>query len=80
MLTCKEIIDFLLDYVDGELSENKHAEFEKHLNVCPDCVAYIKSYNSTIELVKLINDSEGNKIPEKIPHGLVDAILTAKRK
>ena len=38
-ITCQEIIDFIAGYRDNQLTTNQRAEFERHLSVCPSCVA-----------------------------------------
>jgi anti-sigma factor RsiW len=50
--TCREVIDFLLDYLEGELDADRRRAFERHLAECPSCVAYLDSYRATIELAR----------------------------
>ena len=52
MLTCRELIDFLADYLDGGLAPEVRAGLEIHLSVCPGCVDYLESYRKTIRLAK----------------------------
>ena len=52
MLTCKELIlDFLADYLDATLSPDIAADLERHLAICEPCVAYLRTYRKTRELV-----------------------------
>lgn len=51
-VTCRDATDLLLDFITGELSAETNTEFEKHLEVCPDCVAFLNTYKKTIELTK----------------------------
>jgi anti-sigma factor RsiW len=52
-LTCREIIlEHLDDYLDGILSPEVVEEFERHLSVCPPCVAYLNTYRRTRELTR----------------------------
>ena len=52
MALCKAFIeDQLADYVDGILSPELVAEIEAHLKICPPCVAYLRTYEKTRELV-----------------------------
>lgn len=48
--TCKEIIDLLNLYVDGELEERARAAFDKHFALCPPCVDFLANYTKAIEL------------------------------
>lgn len=51
-LTCKDVIlDFLADYLDGILSPDVVADLERHLENCPQCVAYLNTYRKTRELI-----------------------------
>jgi anti-sigma factor RsiW len=50
--TCRDATDLLLDFVSGELDFKTNIEFERHLEVCPDCVAFLNTYKKTIELTK----------------------------
>jgi anti-sigma factor RsiW len=79
-LTCKELISFLSAYLDGELPAEKQQLFDRHLSVCPDCVAYMESYKHTISLLKEQGIQADSPIPEDIPQSLLDAILAARSK
>ena len=38
--------------MSGELDPETTLEFEKHLEVCPDCVAFLNTYKKTVELTR----------------------------
>src|SRR4029077_13866711 len=40
-MTCRELDDFLGDYVAGELDAQVRAVFDAHLAACPECVTYL---------------------------------------
>lgn len=50
--TCKDATSLLLEFMSGELSPETKTEFEKHLEVCPDCVAFLNTYRKTVELTR----------------------------
>ena len=52
MITCKELCEFLIDFVSGELPPEHRAKIEQHLGKCPPCVAYFESYQLTIKLTR----------------------------
>jgi anti-sigma factor RsiW len=79
-VTCKELIEFLSEYLDGGLPSDVAAAFEKHLAICPDCVAYIASYHQTIDLAKKAIVGPDSPVPDDVPEDLVEAILAAKPK
>ena len=50
MLTCKDLIGLLLDYVEGTLGADVVEQFERHLQACAPCRAYLNTYQRTREL------------------------------
>ena len=80
-LSCKEMIDFLADYLDGELPTAQRTEFDRHLAVCPSCVNYLETYKATIlmERAACCDRPDGPPPPEG-PEMLIQAILAARKK
>jgi anti-sigma factor RsiW len=74
-ITCRELIDFIASYRDNELSPDQRVEFERHLSVCPSCIAYLKTYEQTIALTRATGH---DPVPEEVPESLVQAILNAR--
>ena len=37
-MTCREFLDFLLDYMANDLDNSQKEKFEQHIAVCPDCL------------------------------------------
>jgi anti-sigma factor RsiW len=52
MINCRELAEFLIDFVSDELPAEHRAHIEQHLKLCPPCVAYLESYRMTIRLTK----------------------------
>lgn len=79
-MTCRELIEFLMDYTSGMLPAEQRAEFERHLSLCPPCVAYLKTYEQTVRLSRdamhVCDDGPAHPAPEE----LVRAVMAAKRK
>jgi anti-sigma factor RsiW len=81
MITCRELVDFLMSYLDGELPEAKRADFEAHLADCPDCERYLSSYRDTVRLGKAaFRDLDDEALVEGMPERLVQAILATVKK
>lgn len=78
MITCRELIDFLMAYCDGELPADQRAIFEEHLACCPPCVAYLKTYQQAVCLGKAAC-AEEDRGAKEVPEELVKAILAARR-
>ena len=75
MMTCREILDFLMDYLDGGLSPAQRAVFEEHLAICISCVAYLHNYQQTVKVGKSLAAADQADVPED----LVEAILAARK-
>jgi anti-sigma factor RsiW len=78
-VTCKELIAFIADYLEGALPEAEREVFERHLDECPYCVDYLSSYRSTIELAAALGEDPSVSVPET-PEELIRAILEARKK
>ncbi len=79
-MTCRELTEFLIDYVDGSLAPAERAAFDAHLGECPDCVTYLRNYEETIRLGKDLCKDEHDAIAEDVPEELVQAIVAARRR
>ena len=42
-MKCRELAEFLIDYVSGELPDETRVHFELHLTRCRNCHAYLIS-------------------------------------
>jgi anti-sigma factor RsiW len=78
-MTCRDFIEFLMDYVAGELSAEERALFDAHLAICPPCVAYLKTYRATIQMGQAALAASEGPVPADVPEELVQAILAARR-
>jgi len=82
LITCKEMNDFLIDYIDGALPDAQKNEFHRHLAHCPSCVHYVETYKTTIAAGKaaFCDPNAPDKLPEAAPEALISAILAARKK
>ena len=81
-LTCRECIEFLMDYLDDALSTEARLTFERHLAACANCVRYLESYKTTTKVCKKAFDEragEGDGLAA-VPEELIQAILAARPK
>ena len=78
-MTCREFVDFLMDYLDQALPTAQREIFDVHLEACPGCVTYLDTYRETLRLEKtLCGDDPDAPVPEDVPEPLVAAILAAR--
>ena len=55
---CTQLVGLLADFVEHHLPADVHHELERHLARCPRCVAQLKSYQSTVSLLRSIRDED----------------------
>lgn len=77
-LTCRELIDFLDDYVADALPDPQRALFDDHLGRCAACVRYLHGYEGTLRAVAIAHAADSAP-PADVPAELVSAILAARR-
>jgi anti-sigma factor RsiW len=78
-LTCRELVDFLAEYLDGTLAPDVRQAFAAHVADCAACAAYLRGYADTIRLVKRAYSEPDHPVPRDVPEDLVRAILAARR-
>ena len=76
-LTCKEFIGALVDYLARELPASERDKMNLHLEICPDCVRYLESYDVTIKLGKKAMADDGEAA---LPDDFVNVVISATRK
>jgi anti-sigma factor RsiW len=54
MMTCRELMELLVDFVSGELTEDQVQQIQAHLDDCPPCVTIIETYRLTIWVARLL--------------------------
>jgi anti-sigma factor RsiW len=77
-LTCRDAIEFLQRYLDGELTPEEKAAFDEHMAACPACVDYLKTYEETIRLSRAALRCDP-VVREEMLEDLVKAIIAAAR-
>lgn len=78
-MTCKDVIEFLDDYVAARLSADERARFDEHLALCPPCRDYLKTYQDAIALGRAVLTGEEDATAA-LPDDLVRAILAARKR
>lgn len=79
-MTCRELADFIADYLSGDLPVGVRTRFELHLRVCRNCRTYLSGYKATLELGRRAFADEDAELPADVPDDLVKAILAARSK
>ena len=76
-MTCREFIEFLMEYLLGEVDREK---FDAHLAVCPSCVNYLKTYQEAVKAGKTAFSDPDEQLPDEPPEDLIKAILASRDK
>lgn len=58
MTACSKVVDLLVDYLETRLPPRTQADLERHLEACPSCVAHVRTYRSTVALLRSLSDED----------------------
>lgn len=92
-VSCQHCVDFLLDYIDGQLAEDERFKFESHIAFCRDCEVFLENYREACRLTSRLQPAETEGVDagsgrgdcsaagrlEDVPESLIQAILRARR-
>ena len=79
MLTCKQFLAELSEYLDETLGVDQRKKLEEHINSCPNCWVIADTTRKTIDVYKC---SQPVSIPDDIRTRLMKALerkMAAKR-
>ena len=71
MLTCKDFLQDLSDYLDETCSQDLRKELEKHVSECPNCWVVVDTTKRTIQVYK---GMEPQPIPDNVKSRLMAAL------
>ena len=55
---CCTVVRLLADYLERQLPDAMRAELDAHLQKCPRCVTQLRTYESTVSLLRSLRDDE----------------------
>ncbi len=71
MLTCKQFLEELSDYLDENVDPEVRAGLEKHIAECPNCYVICDTTKKTIKIYK---GMDPHPIPEEVESRLLSAL------
>jgi anti-sigma factor RsiW len=71
-VTCREVVELMSAYLEGNLSVGDRARFEAHLTGCDGCTAYLAQLRTTLRVLGTLPD-------EPMPEPLKAELLRAFR-
>ena len=72
-LSCRDAIEFLDRYLDESLTPDVRQMFDAHLEKCPSCCDYLRSYRETIRMAASLGPQANDK-PCPVPEELIRVI------
>jgi anti-sigma factor RsiW len=75
VISCQQLIEYCLDYIEGDLPDEEQVRFRRHLGQCPDCVTFFETYRRTPEVSRAVLRTS---IPESVRQS-VQAFLRVRR-
>ena len=73
MLTCKQFLQELNDYLDPTTDPTMKCHLEKHVNECPNCFVIVDTTKKTMQIYKGVE-------PQTIPEGVKARLWKALEK
>lgn len=73
MLTCKEFLQELSDYLDATVDAELRRKLEVHISQCPNCFVILDTTKKTIEVYKGVQ-------PQPIPPEVYSRLMKAVEK
>ncbi len=80
ILTCAEVDQFIVDYLDRKLSSWQRFKFRFHIMFCSKCRAFLDGYIKTVAIEKRSAVSANRPASDEAPEDLIRAILAARPK
>jgi anti-sigma factor RsiW len=77
-MKCRELAEFLMEYVSGDLPDESRTHFEFHLTRCKNCHEYLVQYEMTIKAGKIACDEMSDELAA-VPDDLVKAVMAARK-
>jgi anti-sigma factor (TIGR02949 family) len=63
LFSCKDCVDVLRDYLDGEMTPADEAHFKSHVADCPPCMEFLDTYKATPGLCR---KALAQRMPEEL--------------
>ena len=80
MLTCKQFLQELNDYLDPSIDPETKRHLESHVAACPNCFVVVDTTRKTLEVYK---GMQAQQVPEDLKNRLWAAVerkIAAKKK
>jgi anti-sigma factor RsiW len=76
VLSCREIVELVTDYLEGDLDTDTTNALEVHLELCPGCARYLEQIRET---VATLGEVSTNNLSGEVQAGLLAAFREFRR-
>lgn len=76
MIPCRELVEYVSEYVEGTLDGERRAAVEAHLDCCGWCRAYLEQIRIT---VRVVGDVPPEPVDPAVERGLLDLYRKLKK-
>ena len=75
-LSCREIVELVTDYLEGDLDADTSSALEAHLDLCPGCARYVEQIRET---VVTLGEVSSDNLSTQAQEGLLEAFRDFRR-
>jgi len=75
-LACRELVEVVTDYLEGELPDEQVGRLERHLETCSGCSEYLEQMRT---LAGSLGGIAVESLPADVRDGLLDAFRESRR-
>jgi anti-sigma factor (TIGR02949 family) len=71
LLTCKEFVDGISDFIDDDIAPELREKLQKHISECPNCWVV---YDTTKKTIQVFKGMDAQPLPDDVRSRLMRAV------
>lgn len=75
---CRECVELLTDYLEGNLDQNTKQRLDDHLSACAPCINFVKTFEKSTDITKLLREQRVDvpaEVQDRLKSFLKDQII-----
>ena len=77
-MTCREVRDYLVDYLAGDLAPQEREELERHMQGCSHCADHVDASRHALHVSRAALNDLAAPSPDDGPDALLQAVMGMK--
>ena len=73
-MSCTDVVDLVVDYLEGDLEPDQRGSFEAHIDGCSHCADFLADYEHTSEVCR---DALAEAMPDSVLERLTGFLANA---